>query len=74
MNDKNKVLNYCKQLRLPAIAEHVVQLADQASSDGISYLDFATSLLDVQVKQRKLKDQERKLRTARLPGTRPAGL
>jgi DNA replication protein DnaC len=68
MNDK-KVLGYCKQLRLPAIAEHIVQMADQASNNGVSYLDFATSLLDVEVKQRKLKDQERKMKTARLPGT-----
>src|SRR3954451_25139154 len=69
MKDKNKVIGHCKQLRLPAIAQHVVQMADQASTDGISYLDFATNLLDVEVRHRNQKDQERKMKTARLPGT-----
>ena len=69
MKDKTKVLGHCKQLRLPAIAEHVVTMADQASTNGISYLDFATNLLDVEVRHRNQKDQERKMKTARLPGT-----
>ena len=60
---------YCKQLRLPAIGEQVQQMADRASAAGISYLEFAENLLDVEIKYRNHKDQERKIKTARLPGT-----
>ena len=69
MKDKNKIINHCKQLRLSAIGEQVQQLADQASTGGISYLEFAANLLEVEIKHRNQKDQERKMRRARLPGT-----
>lgn len=69
MKLKNKISSHCKQLRLSAIGEQVQQLADQASTDGISYLEFAENLLDVEIKHRNQKDQERKIKTARLPGT-----
>jgi len=69
MKDKNKIINHCKQLRLSAIGEQVQQMADQASAGGISYLDFAASLFEVEIKHRNQKDQERKMRRARLPGT-----
>lgn len=69
MKVKNKISSHCKQLRLPAIGEHVQQMADQASGAGVSYLEFAEKLLDVEVRHRNLKDQERKLKRARLPGT-----
>jgi len=69
MKLKNKISSHCKQLRLSAIGEQVQQLADQASTAGISYLEFAENLLDVEIKHRNQKDQERKIKTARLPGT-----
>ncbi|MEO6000054.1 MAG: IS21-like element helper ATPase IstB [Chitinophagaceae bacterium] len=69
MKLKNKISSHCKQLRLSAIGEQVHQLADQASTAGISYLEFAENLLDVEIKHRNRKDQERKIKTARLPGT-----
>lgn len=67
MKIKNKISSHCKQLRLPAIGEQVQQLADQASAAGISYLQFAENLLDTEIKYRNHKDQERKIKTARLP-------
>lgn len=69
MKDKNKVISHCRQLRLPAIAEQVQQMADQASSTAISYLEFATNLLEVEITHRYHKDQERKMKRAHLPVT-----
>ena len=72
MKVKNKITNHCKQLRLPAIGEQVQKMADQAAATGISYLEFAENLLDAEIKYRNHKDQERKIKTARLPGRRHA--
>ena len=69
MKIKNKISNHCKQLRLPAINEQVQKMADKAAADGISYLEFAENLLDTEIKYRNHKDQERKIKAARLPGT-----
>jgi len=69
MKVNSKISNHCKQLRLPAINEQVNQMADQASAAGISYLAFAENLLEVEIKYRNQKDQLRKIKTARLPGT-----
>jgi len=67
MTVKNKISSHCKQLRLAAIGEQVQQLADQASTDGISYLEFAGKLLDAEVKYRQGREMQNKIRTARLP-------
>ena len=69
MKVKNNISNHCKQLRLPAINEQVQKMADQAATAGISYLEFAENLLAAEIKYRNHKDQERKIKTARLPGT-----
>lgn len=69
MKDKNKVISHGRQLRLPAIAQQVQQMADQACSTAISYLEFATNLLEVEITHRNQKDQERKMKRARLPPT-----
>ena len=69
MKVNNKISSHCKQLRLPAIGEQVQHMADEASTAGISYLQFAEDLLEVEIKHRNQRDQERKLKTARLPGT-----
>jgi len=67
MNDKNKIISYCKQLRLSAVEQHVYALADQASAQGISYLEFALSLLNAEISHRNTKDLERKIKVAKLP-------
>lgn len=67
MTIKNKISSHCRQLRLNAIGEQVQQLADQASSDGISYLEFAGKLLDAEIKYRQDRDMLSKIRIARLP-------
>lgn len=65
--NKNKMSSYCKQLRLSAVEEQVNSLADKASSESISYLEFATMLLEVEINHRSAKDLERKIKVARLP-------
>lgn len=67
MTIKNKIGSHCKYLRLNAIGEQVQLLADQASTDGISYLDFAARLLDVEIKYRQSREMLNKVRIARLP-------
>jgi DNA replication protein DnaC len=68
MKVNKKISSHCKQLRLPAIGEQVQRMADEAAASGTSYLQFAEDLLEVEIKHRHQKDQERKLKTARLPG------
>jgi|ERR1017187_7787402 DNA replication protein DnaC len=67
MNSNNKISSYCKQLRLSVVEQHVNALADQASAEGISYLEFATRLLGAEINHRNAKDLERKIKIARLP-------
>lgn len=64
---KNKIISHCKQLRLNAIGEQVQQLADQAATDGTSYLDFAAKMLDAEIKHRHCRDMINKIRIAKLP-------
>ena len=66
-SDSYRMSSYCKQLRLSAVEEQVNSLADKASSESISYLEFATMLLEVEIKHRSAKDLERKIKVARLP-------
>jgi DNA replication protein DnaC len=68
MKVNKKISSHCKQLRLPAIGEQVQRMADEAATSGISYLQFAEDLLELEIKHRHQKDQERKIKTARLPG------
>lgn len=67
MTIKNNISSYCKQLRLNALADQVQQLADQASSDGISYLEFAGKLLEVEIQHRRNKELLTQIKMARLP-------
>ena len=67
MKVKNKIDMYCKQLRLSAIGGQVQQLADNAATDGISYLEFATRLLETEISYRNQNDMLRKIKMAKLP-------
>jgi DNA replication protein DnaC len=69
MTTKDKIISHCKQLRLKAIGEQVQQLADQAASNGTSYLDFAAKLLDTEIKHRHSRDLINKIRIAKLPAS-----
>ena len=67
MKVKNKIEIHCKQLRLKAIGGKVQQLADDAATEGISYLEFAARLLETEVAHRNENDMLRKIKMARLP-------
>lgn len=67
MKVKDKIDMHCKQLRLSALGGQVQHLADQAASEGISYLDFAVRLLETEIKQRNQNEMLRKVKYARLP-------
>jgi len=62
-----KIIQQCKQLKLPVMAEKVQPMADQASADGSSYLEFVSALLDAELKHRQQRELERKIKDARLP-------
>jgi DNA replication protein DnaC len=65
--DKHRILSHCKQLRLSAIGEQIEQLADTASAEGISYLEFAARLLETEITRRNHNEMARKEKAARLP-------
>lgn len=67
MKSKSKIDQYCKQLRLSAIGDQVQQLADLAGTEEISYLDFASRLLEIEIAHRNQNDMFRKIKAARLP-------
>lgn len=67
MKAQNKISSLCKQLRLSAIGEQVRQLADNAAAEEISYLEFATRLLETEIAHRNQNDMLRKIKLARLP-------
>jgi DNA replication protein DnaC len=69
MKSKEKINGHCRQLRLGAIGSQVESIADSAAAEGISYLEFAEKLLDIEIQHRNLKDMERKTKEARLPIT-----
>ena len=67
MKIKNKIETHCKQLRLSAIGGQVQQLADNAATEGISYLEFAARLLETEITHRNQNDMLRKVKLAKLP-------
>ena len=67
MKIKNKIDIHCKQLRLSAIGGQVQQLADEAATEGISYLEFAARLLETEIAHRNQNDLLRKVKLAKLP-------
>jgi len=69
MKANNKISAHCKQLRLSAIAEQIQQLSDNAAAEGISYLEFASRLLETEINHRHQNDLRRKVKSARLPAS-----
>ena len=69
MKANNKIRTHCKQLRLSAIAEQIQQLSDNAAAEGISYLEFASRLLETEINHRYQNDLRRKVKSARLPAS-----
>ncbi len=67
MKVKNKIDQHCKQLHLSALGAQVEQLADAAASEGISYLEFAGRLLEVEIANRNKNEMLRKIKFAKLP-------
>ena len=67
MKIKNKIDIHCKQLRLSAISGQVQQLADNAATEAISYLEFAARLLEIEITHRNQNDMLRKVKLAKLP-------
>jgi DNA replication protein DnaC len=69
MKIKTKIDQHCKQLRLSAIGGQVQQLADNAATEGISYLEFAARLLETEIEHRNQNDMLRKVKLAKLPAS-----
>jgi len=67
MKMKNKIDGYCKQLHLSALGAQIHKLSDQAASDGLGYLEFATKLLETEIDHRNENDMIRKIKAAKLP-------
>jgi len=67
MKLKTQISNQCKQLKLHSIAEKVQAMADQAATDGSSYLQFVSALLEAELTHRRSREMERRIKEARLP-------
>lgn len=61
------IQSYCRQLKLSTLASQVEQIAADAATNSSSYLDFALSLLEVEIQQRQLRDVQKRLQDAQLP-------
>jgi DNA replication protein DnaC len=72
MKVKNKIDQHCKQLRLSALGGQVQHLADAAAAEGISYLEFASRLLETEIAHRNQNEMLRKIKFA--DGMPPAKL
>jgi len=61
------IKDYAFQLRLNAIQEQVEELINKATEEKYSYLEFFLNLLEIEINQRKLRDLERRTKSAKLP-------
>lgn len=67
MDTLDTIKKQCQLLRLSAVTQAVETLADSASSQGISYLEFIRKLLDTEIEDRRKRDQQRREKVAGLP-------
>ena len=58
---------YAGQLKLSGIQDQAEELIRKASEQKCSYLDFSLSLLETEINQRRQRDLERRIKTAKLP-------
>lgn len=61
------IAGYLKQLRLPALAQHLPNVAREAEEDGRSYLEFLQALLEAEVTGRRENQARRLLSQAKFP-------
>ncbi|MDA3883025.1 MAG: IS21-like element helper ATPase IstB [Bacteroidales bacterium] len=67
MKKSDQIKNYCRQLKLSAIANNFDTIVTNAENDKISYLEFAVNIFETQINQRMEMDKERRSRQAKLP-------
>jgi DNA replication protein DnaC len=58
---------YAGQLRLTSIQDQADEIIQKASEEKCSYLDFSLQLLKTEIDQRKQRDLERRMKSAKLP-------
>jgi DNA replication protein DnaC len=58
---------YASQLKLSGIQDQAEELIRKASQEKCSYLDFSLRLLETEINQRRHRDLERRINTAKLP-------
>jgi len=62
-----RIKAYCREFKLPAIAEGYQTLADEAAQSSRSYSDFLLALLQSEARQRAARSKAMMLRTAAFP-------
>ena len=58
---------YAAHLRLTSIQDQADEIIQKASEEKCSYLDFSLQLLKTEIDQRKQRDLERRMKSAKLP-------
>ncbi len=67
MTKTETVKNYCKQLNLAYLSNHIETIIMEAENQKISYQELISELMVKEINYRQLKDKERRLKLADLP-------
>lgn len=67
MTNTEVLKNYCKQLKLTGLSEHLDELISEAQSKKSSYTELMKSSMEKEVIHREQRAKERRLKYARLP-------
>ncbi|MEA3378717.1 MAG: IS21-like element helper ATPase IstB [Nanoarchaeota archaeon] len=67
MTKTDVIKQQCKQLKLSAIANNLDDMVRNAQNNQVTYLDFASTLMNQEVEHRMEKDKQRRTKQARLP-------
>lgn len=69
MSKSQQIKQYCKQLKLSALAENLDAAIAEADSRKSSYLEMVRSLLQTEIRHREQKALQRRTKLAHLPAT-----
>lgn len=67
VKERTRLLELCKELRMPALRECFIQKAEEAVKQGLSPEGYLREVLEIECASRRQKSVERRLRESKLP-------
>lgn len=64
---QNDVTLFCRELKLPAVASHAGQLAEEAMRQSTPHLEYLRGLLDIEIDERRQRRASRRIKEANFP-------